>query len=170
MAVAHLGLVRPFRHSVVKLCPGCSNLIPPNAMRCECGFAFSELQTKRPRAGSERTSRSDPQTPTSNDATRKQTMFWLLSLYMICIFLWRAVTPGGEYPRPPTRFITIAIDLLCVGILLRLKVRLSAEKKPDKRLSTGGSVLFWIALVAGLGVLAIRWHGDDSWATGHFFQ
>jgi len=113
---------------------------------------------------------SDPQTPTSSDAPRKQTLFWLLSIYMICTFLWRAFIPGDEYPRAPTRFITIAIDLLCVGILIRLKVKFSAAKKQDKRLSTGGIVMFWIALMAGLGVLAIRLHGDDSWATGHFFE
>jgi hypothetical protein len=68
------------------------------------------------------------------------------------------------------RFVTIAIDLLCVGILIGLKVKPSAAKKPDKRLSTGVIVMFWIALLAGLGVLAIRLHGDASWATGHFFQ
>jgi len=154
----------------MKFCPGCSNLIPTEARRCECGFAFSELQTKKSPAGPERTSTSDRQTPTSSDATRKQTVFWLLSIYTICTFLWRAFIPGGEYPRAPTRFITIAIDLLCVGILIRLMVQLSAKKKPGKRISTGGIVLFGIALMAGLGVLAIRLHGDDSWATGHFSQ
>ena len=35
---------------------------------------------------------------------------------------------------------------------------------------TKGNVLFWMALVAGLGVLAIRLHGDASWWTGHFFE
>ena len=113
---------------------------------------------------------SDPQAPTSSDATGKQTVFWLLSIYMICTFLWRAFIPGGEYPRAPTRFITIAIDLLCVGILIGLKVQLSAKKKPGKRISTAGIVLFWIALLAGLGVLAIRLHDDASWATGHWIQ
>ena len=113
---------------------------------------------------------SDPQTPTSSDATGKQTVFWLLSIYMIGTFLWRAFVPGGEWPRPPTRFITIAIDLLSVGILIRLKAQLSAEKKPGKRISTAGNVLFWIALLAGLGVLAIRLHDDASWATGHWIQ
>ena len=153
----------------MKLCPGCSNLIPAEAMRCECGFVFSELQPKMS-SGSKRTSMNDPQRPSSRNASSQQTVFWLLSVYMITTFLWRAFIPGGEWPRPPTRFITIAIDLLCIGVLVRLKVRLSAEKKPGKRISTGGKVLFWIALLAGLGVLAIRLHDDASWATGHFFQ
>lgn len=154
----------------MKLCPSCSNLIPTEATRCECGFAFSELQTKRPLAGSERTSTSDPKTATSRDTTRQGTVFSLLSIYMIGTFLWRTFVPGGEYPRRPAWLITIAIDLLLVGILIRLKAQLSAAKKPGKRSSAGGTVLFWIALIAGLGVLAIRLHGDDSWWTGHFFQ
>lgn len=154
----------------MKLCPSCSNLIPADAGRCECGFAFSQPQTKMPPAGSERTSRSDPQTLTSSDATRQRTVFWLLSIYMIGTFIWRAFVPGGEWPRPPTRFITIAIDLLSVGILIWLMAQLSAEKKTGKRISTGGIVVFCIALLAGLGVLAIRLHGDASWATGHLFQ
>ena len=154
----------------MKLCPRCSNLIPAEATRCECGFAFSGPETKGPRAGSERTPINDLQTPPSSNGSAKQTFFWLLSLYIIATFFWRVFVPGGEWPRPPTRFMTIAIDLLWVGILIRLKVQLSAEKKPDKRLSTAGVVLFWIALLAGLGVLAIRLRDDASWATGHFFQ
>jgi hypothetical protein len=89
---------------------------------------------------------------------------------MIGTFLWRAFVPGGEWPRPSTRFITIAIDLLSVGILIGLKAQLSAKKKPGKRISTAGVVLFLIALLAGLGVLAIRLDDDASWATGHLFQ
>ena len=143
----------------MKLCPGCSNLIPTEARRCECGFAFPE-----------RKSTSVPHPSASSDATGKRKVFWWLSIYMIVTFLWRAFVPGGEYPRAPTRFMTMAIDLLCVGILIGLKVQLSAAKKPGKPASTGGTVLFCIALVAGLGVLAIRLHGDGSWATGHFFQ
>jgi hypothetical protein len=113
---------------------------------------------------------SDSQITTSSGGGGKRTVFWLLSLYIMATFLWRAFVPGGEWPRPPTRFITIAIDLLCVGILIRLKAQLSAQKKPGKRISTGGIVLFWIALLAGLGVLAIRLHDDASWATGHWMQ
>jgi hypothetical protein len=30
-----------------------------------------------------------------------------------------------------------------------------------------GEVLFWIALMAGLGLFAIRLNGNASWWTGH---
>lgn len=113
---------------------------------------------------------SKPKATTSSDGSGKRTIFRLLSIYMMATFLWRAFVPGGEWPRPPTRFITIAIDLLCVGVLIRLKAQLSAESKPGKRISMGSIVLFWIALLAGLGVLAIRLDDDASWATGHLFQ
>jgi hypothetical protein len=113
---------------------------------------------------------SKPTATPSSEGSGKRILFWLLALYIIGTFLWRAFVPGGEWPRPPTRFITIAIDLLSVGILIRLKAQLSAEKRPGKRISTGSIVLFWIALLAGLGVLAIRLHDDASWATGHWIQ
>lgn len=113
---------------------------------------------------------NDPKTTTSSEATGQGTVFSLLSIYLIATFLWRIFVPGGEYPMRPAWTITIAIDLLLVGILIRLKAKLSAATKPGKRISTGGTLLFWIALIAGLGVLAIRLHGDASWWTGHFFQ
>jgi hypothetical protein len=113
---------------------------------------------------------SDASKSTSGEGNGKRTVFWLLSLYLIATFLWRACVPGGEWPRPPTRFITMTIDLLCVVSLILLKVQLSAEGRPGKRISTGGVVMFWIALLSGLGVLAIRLHDDASWATGHLHQ
>jgi len=113
---------------------------------------------------------SDPKTTTSSGATGQRTVFSLLSIYMIATFLWRTFVPGGEYPMRPAWTITIAIDFLLVGILIRLRAKLSAEEKRGKRSSTGGTLLFWLALIAGLGVLAIRLHGDASWWTGHFFQ
>jgi hypothetical protein len=122
------------------------------------------------RSNLERTSMSDPKTTPSSDGNAKITIFWLLALYTIATFLWRTFVPGGEWPRSPTRFITMAIDLVCVVSLILLKVQLSAVGKPGKRLSTGGAVMFWIALLAGLGVLAIRLHDDASWATGHLHQ
>jgi hypothetical protein len=112
---------------------------------------------------------SDSNRSTSSEGSGKRTIFCLLSLYMIATFLYRAFVFGGEWPRPPTRFITMSIDLLCVVSLIWLKVQLSAGK-PGKRISTGGVVIFWIALLAGLGVLAIRLHDDASWATGHLHQ
>lgn len=154
----------------MKLCPSCSNLSPPEAARCECGFEFSASETKESRTGPERTATSDPKRATSSDGTGQRTVFALLSIYMIATFLWRMFVPGGEYPMRPAWLITVSVDLLLVGILIRLKANLSAQKKPGKRMSTGGTVLFWIALSAGLGVLAIRLHGDASWWTGHFSQ
>jgi hypothetical protein len=50
--------------------------------------------------------------------------------------------------------VEIALDILVVVGLIAIKAQLP---KP----------LFWVALVAGVGMLAIRLNGDASWWTGH---
>ena len=102
--------------------------------------------------------------------TRKRTVFQLLSIFMIGNFLWRAFKPGYEWPMRFEQVITIAFDLLCLGSLIGLKIQISRPMRSSQSTWTKGNVLFWIALVAGLGVLAIRLHGDASWWTGHFFE
>jgi hypothetical protein len=97
-------------------------------------------------------------------------MFQLLSIFMIGNFLWRAFKPGYEWPMRFEQIITIAFDLLCLGSLIGLKIQISRAMPSSQSTWTKGNVLFWIALVAGLGVLAIRLHGDASWWTGHFFE
>ena len=102
--------------------------------------------------------------------TRKRTVFQLLSLFMIGNFLWRAFKPGYEWPMRFEQVITIAFDLLCLASLIGLKIQISRVMPSSQSTWRKGNVLFWIALVAGLGVLAIRLHGDASWWTGHFFE
>ena len=104
------------------------------------------------------------------DPTRKRTVFQLLSIFMIGNFLWRAFKLGYEWPMRFEQVITIAFDLLCLGSLIGLKIQISRAMPSSQSTRTKGNVLFWIALVAGLGVLAIRLHGDASWWTGHFFE
>jgi len=102
--------------------------------------------------------------------TRKRAVFQLLSIFMIGNFLWRAFKPGYEWPMRFEQVITIVFDLLCLGSLIGLKIQISRAMRSSQSTWTKGNVLFWIALVAGLGVLAIRLHGDASWWTGHFFE
>jgi len=53
----------------------------------------------------------------------------------------------------------VLFDLACVIALIAAH-RLYATKTQ--------SWLFWIALLCGLGLFAIRLHGLDSWWTGHW--
>lgn len=77
-----------------------------------------------------------------------------LVVYLIGSFLWRVLTPAHEYPGRPVTYVEIALDVLVVVGLIAIKAQLP---KP----------LFWVALVAGVGMLAIRLNGDASWWTGH---
>ncbi len=80
----------------------------------------------------------------------------IVSIYLIPTFLGRAFTPAHEYPMRPEQLMEMGLDLLCIVGLVGLKTRLSR-----------GTVLFWVALLAGIGLFAIRFTSDASWWTGH---
>ena len=79
---------------------------------------------------------------------------YVLVAYLIGSFLWRVLTPAHEYGSRATVYLEVALDILVVAGLVAIRAQLP---KP----------LFWIALVAGLGLLALRLNGDEGWWTGH---
>ncbi len=73
---------------------------------------------------------------------------------LIGSFLWRVLTSAHEYPGRTATYLDIAVDLLVlVGLIA---IRAAVPK-----------ALFWIALIAGIGLFAIRLNGTASWWTGH---
>jgi hypothetical protein len=88
------------------------------------------------------------------DNGRASVFFYVLALYLIAMFLYRATTPAHEYPRPPDRWMTIGSDILATIGLFALRAH-------------GAKPLMWIGILAGIGLLPIRLNGPDSWATGH---
>jgi len=97
---------------------------------------------------------------------RQRTIFVIVSIYLICMFLWRFFVPSHEYPRPTTRFLTIALDAGMLIALIGLRVRTSGSYYADSTRAMAAA-LFWVALIAGIGLFAIRLGGDAQWATGH---
>lgn len=81
-------------------------------------------------------------------------IFYALSAVLILTFLWRLLTPAHEYPSRTAQLLELGVDALCIVGLIGLR-------------KIGPPVLFWIALIAGLGLFAIRLNGDASWWTGH---
>ena len=79
---------------------------------------------------------------------------YVLVAYLIGSFLWRVLTPAHEYASRGSVYLEIALDILVVAGLVAIRAQLP---KP----------LFWIALAAGLGLLALRLNGDAGWWTGH---
>ncbi len=96
-----------------------------------------------------------PQEATAG-TNKNYVIFIVLAVMLIATFLWRLLTPAHEYPMRTEQVMEIGIDLLCLAGLIGLKRQLA-----------GGQVLFWIALVAGLGLFGIRMTSDASWWTGH---
>jgi hypothetical protein len=89
------------------------------------------------------------------DAKRLTIFFYLMSITMIGTFLWRTIVPAHEYPSRASQILDLVVD---AGILLGL---LAIRK-------AGPQGLFWIAVVCGIGLFAIRFHSDASWWTGHW--
>jgi hypothetical protein len=93
-------------------------------------------------------------TPTSGTTTHNAVVSLLLPCLLIGHFLWNVLTPAHEYPMRSDQMLTMALDFL--GLLGLIGLKASIPKS-----------LFWIALVAGIGLLALRLNGDAGWWTGH---
>ncbi|MBI2736865.1 MAG: hypothetical protein HYX38_10015 [Rhodospirillales bacterium] len=77
-----------------------------------------------------------------------------LAVYLIGSLLWRVLIPAHEYPGSTATWLGIAVDVLAIAGLVGVRAGIP-------------KALFWIALVAGIGLLAIRLTSTASWWTGH---
>lgn len=92
----------------------------------------------------------------ATDGGRNHALAILLGCYLIGTFLWNVFVPAHEYPMRTVQMLTIGLNVLAVVGLFGLKPSMP-------------KALFWTALVAGLGLLALRLNGDHGWWTGHLF-
>jgi hypothetical protein len=97
---------------------------------------------------------TDQQATSSGQTTRNRTLSFVLSVYLIAAFLWRVFTPAHEFPMRTEQVMQIAFDILAVVGLIALRAQIP-------------KALFWIALIVGLALFAIRLSSDASWWTGH---
>ena len=108
------------------------------------------------------TSDSGPQTP------RPQLkLFYFLSVWLIIDFMWSILTAAHEYDSRQLVYFTIGLDILMVVGLIATQMQIFRTLPEERRPWVGGTVVFFLALIAGLGLLAIRMNGDSSWWTGH---
>ena len=89
----------------------------------------------------------------TSTATGKCILPILLPCVLIGHFLWNLLTPAHEFPLRTEQVMTMLFDL---GMLIGLFGFRRAMPAP----------LFWVALVAGIGLFALRL-SDDGWWTGH---
>ena len=97
---------------------------------------------------------SNQQIQTSGKANRNTVAAVVLPCLLIGRFLWNVLTPAHEYPMRSVQVMTMTFEAAMLVVLFRLR---TSMPKP----------LFWIALVAGIGLFALRLTGDDGWWTGH---
>ena len=83
-----------------------------------------------------------------------QAMPFIVACLLIGSFLYRAAVAAHEYPMRSEQVLTMLIDLALLVGLIGTRARIP---KP----------LFWAALIAGIGLFAIRLTGDAAWWTGH---
>jgi hypothetical protein len=102
------------------------------------------------------------------EPVERRTSTWVsifLAIYLIVIFLWRALVTAHELPSPGLRNLTIGLDVLCVVGLIGLWIQ--GSRAVPKRISSGMHFLFFISVLSGLGLFAIRANGTESFWTGH---
>jgi hypothetical protein len=87
-------------------------------------------------------------------STFRSALPYVIALILIGPFLWRVVVAAHEYPMRSEQVMTMLIDL---GLLVGL---IGMRERVPK-------ALFWCAIVAGIGLFAIRLTGDAAWWTGH---
>jgi len=90
----------------------------------------------------------------TSGTTHNAVVSLLLPGLLIGHFLWNVLTPAHEYQMRSEQMLTMGLDFL--GLLGLIGLRTSIPKP-----------LFWFALLAGIGLLALRLNGDAGWWTGH---
>jgi hypothetical protein len=97
---------------------------------------------------------TDPRTQASDSTGRNPIISLLLPCLLIGHFLWNLLTPAHEYAMRSEQRLTMTLDFLLLAGLFGLRRSMPAA-------------LFWIALIAGIGLFALRMTSDAGWWTGH---
>lgn len=94
-------------------------------------------------------------------------VFYFLSVLLIATFLWRMFTAAHEYDSPEMVYFSIGLDVLCVVALIGARLQIAKAMPAEEKPWIAGNTLFLFALIAGLGLLAIRTQSTEAWWTGH---
>ncbi len=78
----------------------------------------------------------------------------IFAVMLIFLFGFRVLTPAHEYMMRPEQIMSMVFDAGIIIGLIGTRSRLPQW-------------LFWIALLCGLGLFAIRFTSDAAWWTGH---
>ena len=96
----------------------------------------------------------NPTPPASQGLASSPVAGFGLACVLIAHFLYKFLVPAHEFPLRSEQVLTMTFDFLMVVGLFGFRRVIPAP-------------LFWIALLAGIGLFAFRL-SDDGWWTGHF--
>jgi hypothetical protein len=85
----------------------------------------------------------------SADAKQKLWLFFTLACVLIAEFLWDVFTPAHQLPLRTEQVMTMALN---AGMVIGLYSVKNSGPKP----------LWWIAMIAGVGLFAIRLTGNAA--------
>ena len=92
--------------------------------------------------------------------------FFLFSTFTIFIFLWRFFVPAHEESEGNLLIeFQIVLEVVTLVALIGLFLQLRSRDHGGSKFTL--AVTFWIAFVAGLGILAMRFSTAHGWYTGH---
>jgi hypothetical protein len=91
--------------------------------------------------------------PAVPDFGRSSTAGLLVACFLIAHFMWNCLVPAHEYPVRAEQVLTMTLDFLMVVGLFSFRRAMPAP-------------LFGIALLAGIGLFALRL-SKAGWWTGH---
>jgi hypothetical protein len=103
---------------------------------------------------------------TSETGEPRYAMFFCLAFYLVLIFMWRLFATAHEYDSPGMVFFSIGLDILCLVGLVAARIQIKRAIY-GRSLSGGVQVMFFLAFLAGIGLLAIRFYSNASWWSGH---
>ncbi|HVF72603.1 MAG TPA: hypothetical protein VM940_13425 [Chthoniobacterales bacterium] len=92
--------------------------------------------------------------------------FFFLAIYLILTFLYRVLVTAHEYDSVAVVYMSIGLDLAMIAGLILGKIAISRQITAHQRRGLV-TIVFVVALLAGVGLLGLRITSDAGWWTGH---
>ncbi len=93
--------------------------------------------------------------------------YYLVALGLITRCLWRVLTPGGSFPLPPAHYLSMGFDLVLLVVLILGRRHIGRWGESEAPAVSRARWVFAAALIAGIGLIAIRFTSHTAWWTGH---
>jgi hypothetical protein len=104
--------------------------------------------------------------PMDSGMTKIARLFYFLSTCTILTFLWRFLVPAHEEAESDLMIeLEILFEVATVVGLIWLFSHLRPRYDDSSKVTL--TLTFWIALVASIGILIMRFSTSDGWYTGH---